>query len=370
MPAEHTTPALVVWFPSDLSSTAAAGDLYGYFHPSTNQVVVLPSVASVAGSINLGHGPGSPGLQAHQVEGRWQFSASGRSCEARPYDLEVDLTSRHVGLLETAAMRQSGVIICGCGSVGSLAALDLARSGLGRFLLVDDDILSIENLCRHQCSIADVGRHKVDAVADRIRQINPYAEVITASCALEHLDPTVIAEFCECNALFLACADSRRADRYAARLAVALQQPFLSIGLWERAFAGELFFWQPGRSLPCYSCAFAGLDPSLTARPQTARSTYSTDSALQGLTFQPGLAVDIALVTQVGLKLALDLLNHGRDGYVPRLLQELTQYTLVCNSNDPRLGGEPAEIFSYPLQVTSSIGVSGAGGSKQCACCR
>ena len=369
MPVEHRTSALVVWFPLDLKPKAVDGDLYGYFHPSTNQVVVLPSDISVAGSINLSRGPGSPGLQARQVDGGWQFSVSGRPCDARPYDLEVDLTSRHSGLLETAAMRQSGVIVCGCGSVGSLAALDLARSGVGRFLLVDDDILSIENLCRHQCSIADVGRHKVDAVADRIRQINPYAEVITASCALERLDPAVIAEFCEGNALFLACADSRRADRYAAQLAVALQQPFLSIGLWERAFAGEIFFWQPGRSLPCYSCAFAGLDPAFTARPQAARSFYSTESDLQELSFQPGLAIDIGLVTQVGLKLALDLLNHDSEGYVPRLLHQLSQYTLVCNSNDPRLGGEAAEIFSHPLQVTTSIQVSTAGGLKQCTCC-
>jgi molybdopterin/thiamine biosynthesis adenylyltransferase len=360
----------MVWFPLDLQPIEGSGDLYGYFHPSTNQVVVLPSDASVAGSINLSRGPGSPGLQARQVDGVWQFSVSGRPCQVRPYDLEVDLTSRHSGLLETAAMRQSGVILCGCGSVGSLAALDLARSGVGRFLLVDDDILSIENLCRHQCSIADVGRYKVDAVADRIRQINPYAEVITASCALEHLDPAVVAAFCQDISLFLACADSRRADRYAARLAVALQQPFLSIGLWERAFAGELFFWQPSRSLPCYSCAFAGLDPAFTARPQAARSFYSTDRDLQELSFQPGLAVDIALVTQVGLKLALDLLNHGNEEYVPRLLNQLSQYTLVCNSNDPRLGGEEAEIFSYPLQVTTSIQLSAAGGSKQCTCCR
>ena len=169
MPAEHKTPTLAVWFPLDLSPTAAAGDLYGYFHPSTNQVLVLPSDASVAGSINLSRGPGSPGLQVRQVDGGWQFSASGGACEARPYDLEADLTSRHSGLLETAAMRQSGVILCGCGSVGSLAAVDLARSGVGRFLLIDDDLLTIENLCRHQCGLAEVGRFKAQAVADRIR---------------------------------------------------------------------------------------------------------------------------------------------------------------------------------------------------------
>lgn len=33
----------------------------------------------------------------------------------------------------------------------------------------------------------------------------------------------------------------------------------------------------------------------------------------------------------------------------------LTQYTLICNTNNPKIGGEMAENFSYPLQITRSI---------------
>jgi hypothetical protein len=60
----------------------------------------------------------------------------------------------------------------------------------------------------------------------------------------------------------------------------------------------------------------------------------------------------------VGLKLAIDLLNRHNARHVPRLLGHLSQYTLVCNSNDQLLGGEAAEIFSHPLQVTTSVQVS------------
>jgi molybdopterin/thiamine biosynthesis adenylyltransferase len=299
-----------------------------------------------------------------ELEVTWQ----GAPCRVETYALERDLFSRNSGLLESSALLQSGVIVCGCGSVGSLAALELARSGVGRFLLIDPDLLAIENLCRHQCGLADVGRRKVEAVADRIRQINPRAVVNTEALPLERLNPAVIDSFCKgcSDTLMLACADSRRADRHGALLAAALELPFLAIGLWERAFAGEIFYSHPDQPMPCYSCAFDGLGEELTPRSEPGRRFYSDEAELEKLSFQPGIAIDIAWVTQIGLKLAIDLLNRNNPHHVPRLLGRLSQYTLVCNSNDPRLGGERAEIFSHPLQVTSSIQVGYGAGCPPC----
>lgn len=174
---------LTVWFPADLDPACAEVNLHGFFHADTAQVVVLQPGSTVPGCRNLSRG--MPKLESRFDGIGWTFHADGWRCGARPYDLDADLFSRHRGLLELASMQSSGVIVCGCGSVGSLAALDLARSGVGRFLLVDEDLLSIENLCRHQCGLADVGRRKVEAVADRIRQINPKALVEVAAMPLE-----------------------------------------------------------------------------------------------------------------------------------------------------------------------------------------
>lgn len=367
MSSHRSQPCLTVWFPAGLDPRYAGADLHGFFQADTAQVVVLQPGSAVPGRRNLSQG--MPKLESRFDGKRWSFLADGWCCDARAYDLDADLFSRHRGLLDSASMEASGVIVCGCGSVGSLAALDLARSGVGRFLLVDEDLLSIENLCRHQCGLADVGRRKVDAVADRIRQINPMAVVQVAAMPLEQLDPAVVAAFSDADTLMLACADSRRADRYAARLAARLHLPFLSIGLWERAFAGELFYWHPDQNMPCYSCALEGLDQAIPNRPQPQRRFYSTETDLEALAFQPGLAIEIAHVTQIGLKLALDLLNRNVPSYVPRLLGHLSQYTLVCNTNDPRIGGEAAEIFSHPLQVTTSIQVGYGNTSRTCPCC-
>lgn len=67
------------------------------------------------------------------------------------------------------------VAVIGCGSVGSKIAVMLARSGVGRFLLVDDDMLFPDNLVRHELDWREIATHKVDSVARRIQLVNPLA---------------------------------------------------------------------------------------------------------------------------------------------------------------------------------------------------
>ena len=378
-----------VTYPNELTQLPDGSALYGYRHAETQSIVIVgdehqsrhqPRVALVgwlerSKPTEAQKCPSSDGVLLVQRDGdQLIFELNGTRCQGTPYSLEQDLFSRNTGLLETTRMRQAGAIVCGCGSVGSLAALELARSGVGRFLLIDPELLAIENLCRHQCGLADVGRRKVEAVAERIHQINPRAEVEVQSLPIERLDPARIAAFVEGanpqqergETLMLACADSRRADRQAARLAALLQLPFLSIGLWERAFAGEIFFSHPGEPMPCYGCAFDGVAQTMGTQPEPQRRFYTTEAELEKLDFQPGIGIDIAFVTQIGLKFAIDLLNRDNPQHVPRLLGKLSQFTLVCNSNDPRLGGERSEIFSHPLQVTSSIQVNYGQGCPPC----
>lgn len=77
----------------------------------------------------------------------------------------------HDGLAD----RKVGIV--GCGSLGSKVAVSLARSGVGKFLLVDDDILLPENMVRHELDWREVGAHKAESVSRRIDLVNPHAEV-------------------------------------------------------------------------------------------------------------------------------------------------------------------------------------------------
>lgn len=69
---------------------------------------------------------------------------------------------------EASQLAKVRVGIVGLGSVGSKVAVSLARSGVRRFLLVDDDYLASGNMERHELSWAYVGTHKALAVRDAL----------------------------------------------------------------------------------------------------------------------------------------------------------------------------------------------------------
>ncbi len=69
--------------------------------------------------------------------------------------------------------------IVGLGSIGSKVAVSLARSGIKRFLLVDDDYLIPGNMVRHELSWAYMGVHKVEAMHETLALIAPGIQVDT-----------------------------------------------------------------------------------------------------------------------------------------------------------------------------------------------
>ena len=70
----------------------------------------------------------------------------------------------------------SHVILFGLGGVGSYTAECLARSGIGELTLVDSDTVSVSNINRQlEALTSTVGMSKAEAVAARIRDINPDA---------------------------------------------------------------------------------------------------------------------------------------------------------------------------------------------------
>ena len=145
------------------------------------------------------------------------------------------------------------------------------------------------------------------------------------------------------------------------KLATHTGSSFLTTGCWTRAFAGEIFYWVPGRKLSCYHCALGGLIDS--ERPQAHNHYFGTEEEMENLSFEPGVGVDMDYVTIITAKLALDILNLNEPTYTPRLINYLKQYTFVCNTNNVKIGGERAGIFAHPLQVTANLVVT-----RDCNC--
>lgn len=75
-------------------------------------------------------------------------------------------------------IRQAHVAVIGIGGVGAWAAEALARTGVGRITLIDFDEVCITNVNRQLHALdGNIGRPKVDAMAERIRLISPECDV-------------------------------------------------------------------------------------------------------------------------------------------------------------------------------------------------
>lgn len=73
----------------------------------------------------------------------------------------------------------SCVMVVGIGGVGSWAAESLARSGIGKLVLVDPDDLCITNTNRQIHAIEGTyGKPKVAVMSERLKQIQPGVEII------------------------------------------------------------------------------------------------------------------------------------------------------------------------------------------------
>ncbi|NJC89101.1 MAG: sulfur carrier protein ThiS adenylyltransferase ThiF [Desulfuromonas sp.] len=105
-------------------------------------------------------------------------------------ELDALLTARHTpGVHER--VKQATVGIAGVGGLGSAAAIALARTGVGRLIIADFDLVEPSNLNRQQYFLDQLGLPKVYALRDTLARINPHVHV--TACHLR-LTPGNIAE--------------------------------------------------------------------------------------------------------------------------------------------------------------------------------
>lgn len=96
---------------------------------------------------------------------------------------EFSRTELLIGKAGMSALSSARIAIFGIGGVGSYVVEALARSGVGYFDLFDDDKICITNINRQIIAThKSVGKSKVEAMKERILDINPKAKVVTNEC--------------------------------------------------------------------------------------------------------------------------------------------------------------------------------------------
>ena len=171
-------------------------------------------------------------------------------------DQQLDRYARHIVLKEIGGegqrkLLESTVAIVGAGGIGAPAIQYLAAAGIGALRVIDDDVVSLDNLQRQVLfATADVGRAKTEVAGAVVAGLNPdvrFAGIRTRLAAGN------VAEL-------LAGADVvlDGSDNFATRLivsdqATAARIPLVSAAIGQfQAQIGTYRGWEPDK--PCYRC--------------------------------------------------------------------------------------------------------------------
>jgi adenylyltransferase/sulfurtransferase len=150
-------------------------------------------------------------------------------------------------------LKAAHVLVVGAGGLGCPVALYLGAAGIGRLILVDDDVVELANLQRQVAFIQDdLGQSKAEVLAARVRRINPGIEVRAHPV---RLDGPALTEAVAAADLVVDCSDNF-ATRFALnRACVGARVPLVS----GAAIRGEgqlsVFDVRLAHS-PCYHCLY------------------------------------------------------------------------------------------------------------------
>lgn len=238
-----------------------------------------------------------------------------------------ELYSRSQGLLETSVLEDCKVGIVGLGSGGSSVAIELAKAGVGKFVLIDFDRLELANVARHVCGTGDLGRYKTKAVRDLLYGKNPYIQVETAEIDINtSLEQTKIL-LRDCD-LIIAASDNNRSRFNLNSIALAYNIPTIFGRALTRACGGDVLRVRPFQG-PCLACVFTKEflesrqeEVSQFRQAREDNPAYVPDHEVKA-TIQVGLSSDILPISNMIVKLALQELSRGKNSGIKSLEEDL-----------------------------------------------
>lgn len=215
-------------------------------------------------------------------------------------DTDAENFARSAGLSRLDVLAAKRVVVIGCGSVGAAITDALGHQGIGEFVLIDPDVFGPHNIGRHQLDWSAVGSSKVNALAERLRRINPSVRVVShfADALAEETQLEAIVRDAD---LVVSAPDSRRVRSVVNHICVALGTPLVSCAFYEHAVASEIIFVWPDQT-PCLRCIHE-YDAGVRIQSDVPYAGKNTQPG------EPGLSLDIALGVDISSSIALATLD-------------------------------------------------------------
>lgn len=166
-------------------------------------------------------------------------------------------------------LKRCRVIYVGTGGAASFIE-DMVRAGVGEHILIDPDVVTATNIATQQTYTVDIGKPKVECIANRIKSINPAARIHTFQSAIEDIsdeefsaiafDPYVYltndAYSVSAPKITLICGltDNFYAQARVGRLSLKYSIPTLCAQLYQFGHAAEITFTYPSVTPACQRC--------------------------------------------------------------------------------------------------------------------
>jgi len=177
-----------------------------------------------------------------------------------------DAFARVASAVSLPLLARCRLIVVGAG--GSAAWVEtMVRQGVGEVVLIDPDVVGETNLATQQTYRRDLGKPKVFALADRLRDINPWVSVVALARSLDEISDTRFARLASVPLngrphpeVVMVCAltDHFWAQARLNRLALNLGLPVMAAQVYQEGRGAEVSFAVPGLTPACGRCVLGG----------------------------------------------------------------------------------------------------------------
>lgn len=248
--------------------------------------------------------------------------------------LNTEVFSRVRDAYDLALLDSTRVVIVGAGGSAAYAE-HLARCGVGEVVLIDPDTVEAPNIATQQTYLSDVGRPKVDAIADRLVDISPHVEVATVQARFEELHPATLRQLLHRplrsgvqrfprHTLLCAFTDDFWTQADVARVALQEGVPLLAAQVYKNGAAAEIVFVAPGQTTACHRCV-------LRTRYETFLSGFTNDVGSSGT---PLFATERLNATKALITMSmLHSLHPDTDGEHPAAARHRAVFDRIRNRN-------------------------------------
>jgi molybdopterin/thiamine biosynthesis adenylyltransferase len=158
------------------------------------------------------------------------------------------------GAVDINILRNSKVV--GIGAGGAYCLYDsLARSGLGKLIVIDFDDVEAVNIVRQGFESNQIGMSKVEALSEHLHKVNEGLNFRGISKNIFDLTQEEKDEIFGDADILLFLTDSFKAQAYGNKLALEYGKPAIWAGFYEKSQCAEIVFTIPGVTPACFRCA-------------------------------------------------------------------------------------------------------------------